>query len=88
MADTEEFVRLADPFRRELPDARFGAGCRGVLTIAVRQSGKAPSVVETVSGSNARLTALPANGLKELLSQCDLSFSGCPSDRSREIPPG
>ena len=42
---------------------------RDVLTIAVRQSGKAPSVVGTVSGSNARLTALPANGLKELLNQ-------------------
>jgi hypothetical protein len=42
---------------------------RDVLTIAVRQSGKAPSVVGTVNGSNARLTALPANGLKELLSQ-------------------
>ena len=41
---------------------------RDVLTIAVRQSGKAPSVVGTVSGSDARLTATP-NGLKELFSQ-------------------
>ena len=41
---------------------------RDVLTIAVRQSGKAPSIVGTVSGSNARLTALPAHGLKEMLS--------------------
>lgn len=42
---------------------------RDVLTIAVRQSGKAQSVVATVRGSNARLTALSANGLKEVLSQ-------------------
>jgi hypothetical protein len=42
---------------------------RDVLTIAVRQSRNAPSVVGTVSGSNARLTALQANGLKELLRQ-------------------
>jgi len=48
---------------------RWHGAERDVLTIAVRQSGKAPSVVGTVSGSDARLTALPANGLKELISQ-------------------
>jgi hypothetical protein len=56
---------------------------RDVLTIAVRQSGKAPSVVETVSGSNARLTALPANGLKELLGQRASSAAGRVSASNR-----
>jgi len=67
-------VEVLEPDQGDVRLAAVGAepvawAERDVLTIAVRQSGKAPSVVGTVSGSNARLTALPANGLKELLSQ-------------------
>ena len=74
VARSHREVEVLEPDQGDVRLAAVGAepvawAERDVLTIAVRQSGKAPSVVGTVSGSNARLTALPANGLNELLSQ-------------------